>query len=265
MLKFENKVIWIAGASSGIGEGLVYGFIKEGAKVIASAPFEEELLKVKENCGEKKDYCQVVSLDMMKPDNFQALTDKIVEDFGKIDILVQIAGISQRAVIEDTSMETVRKIMEVNFFGAVALTKSVLPVMQKQGFGQIVATSSIVGKFGFPLRSIYSSSKHALHGFFESVQAENMENNIYVTILIPGRVNTGISFNALTGDGKPWAKKDAGQEGGISIEKATKVILHGIKKKKKEVYVGGKELMMVQIKRFFPRLYWRMVNKIEST
>ena len=265
MLKFRNQLVWIAGASSGIGEGLVYAFIKEGARVIASAPFEDELKKVKENCGDKKDQCEIVLLDMTKPDNFQSLTDKIVDEFGKIDILIQIAGISQRALIQDTSMDTVRKIMEINFFGAVALTKTVLPVMQKQGFGQIAATSSIVGKFGFPLRSIYSSSKHALHGFFESLQAENMENNIFVTILIPGRVNTGISFNALTGDGKQWGKKDAGQAGGISIEKATQIILNGIKKKKKEVMIGGKELMMVQIKRFFPRLFWRMVNKIDST
>lgn len=265
MLRFQDKVIWIAGASSGIGEGLVYAFINEGARVIASAPFKTELNKVRDNCGEKKDFCQIVVLDMTKPGNFQALTDKVVDDFGRIDILIHIAGISQRALIQDTSMDTVRKIMEVNFFGAVALTKAVLPVMQAQGYGQIVATSSIVGKFGFPLRSIYSASKHALHGFFESLQAENMDNNIFVTLLIPGRVNTRISFNALTGGGEVWGKNDAGQSGGIPVEKATRTILHGISKRKKEVLIGGKELIMVRIKRFFPWLFWRMVNKIDTT
>ena len=264
-MRFVNKIVWIAGASSGIGESLVYAFIKEGATVIASAPFVDQLNQVKENCGDKKEFCEVLPLDMQQSENFTELVEWVVTKYNRIDLLIHVAGISQRAVVQETSMETVRKIMEINFFGAVALTNAVLPVMLKQGGGQIAVTSSIVGKFGFPLRSMYSASKHALHGFFESLQAENLKNNIYVTMIIPGRVQTEISSNALTGSGKPWGKNDPGQEDGISKEKAVKIILNGIYKKKKEVLVGGKELSMVYIKRFFPRLYWKMVSRIEST
>lgn len=264
-MQYTNKIVWIAGASSGIGESLVYAFIREGARVIASAPFMDQLNQVREKCGDKKEYCKVLPLDMLHPDNFHELVQQVIVEYNRIDILIHVAGISQRSLVQETELETVRKIMEINFFGAVALTKAVLPVMLEQGGGQIAAVSSIVGKFGFPLRSIYSASKHALHGFFESLQAENLKNNIHITMIIPGRVNTGISFNAVTGDGKTWGKKDPGQEEGISTEKAAKVILKALSKKKKEVLVGGKELTMVYIKRFFPGLFWKMVNKIKPT
>jgi short-subunit dehydrogenase len=264
-MQFTNKIVWIAGASSGIGESLVYAFISEGATVIASAPFIDQLNQVKENCGDKKDFCEVLSLDMLQPGNFPELAEKVIQEFKRIDILIHVAGISQRALVQETEMETVRKIMEINFFGAVALTKAVLPVMLEQGAGQIAAVSSIVGKFGFPLRSIYSASKHALHGFFESLQAENLKNNIHVTMIIPGRVKTEISLNAVTGDGKAWGKNDPGQEGGISTKKASKIILKGLFRKKKEVLVGGKELTLVYVKRFLPGLFWKMVNKVKST
>ncbi len=264
-MRYLNKIVWIAGASSGIGESLVYAFIQEGATVIASAPFEDQLNQVREKCGDKMEYCKVLPLDMLEPDNFQELAEKVIRENKRIDILIHVAGISQRALVQETEMETVRKIMEINFFGAVALAKAVLPIMLSQGGGQIAAVSSIVGKFGFPLRSVYSASKHAMHGFFESLQAENLNNSIDVTMIIPGRVNTEISFNAVTGDGKTWGKKDPGQEGGISTEKASRIILNALYKKKKEVLVGGRELAMVYIKRFFPGLFWKMVNNIKPT
>ncbi len=264
-MKFENKVIWIAGASSGIGESLVYEFINEGAIVIASAPFKEKLQDVRKNCGEKKEFCHVLHLDMEHQEDFPGLVNTVVASYKKIDILLHVAGISQRALTVDTSMKTTRKIMEINFFGAVALTHAVLPVMISQGFGQIAVITSISGKFGFPLRSTYSASKHALHGYFESLQAELLEKNIYITLVVPGRVHTAISYNALTADGTPWGKMDDGLAGGISTEKAAKKILSAIQKRKKEVLIGGKELFMVYIKKFFPWLFWKMVSRINPT
>jgi short-subunit dehydrogenase len=176
-----------------------------------------------------------------------------------------VAGVSQRSSDEDISLETIRRIFEINFFGTVALTKTVLPYMKAQGYGHIAVTSSIVGKFGFPMRSAYSASKHALHGYFETLRAELHGKNISITIIIPGRVNTAISDNALTGDGKRWGKRDAGQAGGFPAKKASKIILKSISKKKKEVLVGGKDLIMVHLKRFFPGIFWRIVHRISPT
>jgi short-subunit dehydrogenase len=185
--------------------------------------------------------------------------------FPKIDILINNGGVSQRTLVKDTTMEIFRKIMEINLFGAVQLTKLVLPVMIKNGGGHIIATSSISGKFGFPLRSAYAASKHALHGFFETVRLENINENIKVTIVCPGRVKTNISYNAISTDGKPHGKMDDGQNEGISPEKCALQIMKAIRKNKKEVLIGGKELMMVHFKRFAPFIFYKIASKIKST
>jgi short-subunit dehydrogenase len=134
--------------------------------------------------------------------------------------------------------------------------------MIANGGGQIAVTSSMVGKFGFPYRSAYSASKHALHGFFESLLAENSKNNILVSVLIPGRVQTNISKYAIDRDGKEYGKMDPGQANGISAEKAARQIIRGLQREKKEIPVGGSELIMVQIRRFFPALYYKLATRI---
>lgn len=261
-MTFSKKIVWITGASSGIGEALVYELVKQGAIVIASSENEQKLLQVKESCGEHSNSCYIEVFDMEKQNNYPQLVENVVKQHGKIDMLFHVAGVSQRSLDQDMSVGTIRKIMEINFFGAVALNKAVLPVMKSQGNGHIAVTSSIVGKFGFPLRSAYSASKHALHGYFETLQAELHNININITIVIPGRVNTAMSDNALTGDGKRWGKKDPGQSAGLSPEKTAKKILISVKKKKKEVLIGGKELIMVYLKRYCPPLFWKIVNRV---
>ena len=264
-MTFSKKTVWITGASSGIGEALVYDLVAQGATVIASSRNEKKLQQVKKNCGENENSCFIQVLDMEQQDNYPELAEKIIKTYKKIDILLHVAGVSQRSSDEDISLETIRRIFEINFFGTVALTKAVLPYMKTQGYGHIAVTSSIVGKFGFPMRSAYSASKHALHGYFETLRAELHGKNISITIIIPGRVNTAISDNALTGDGKRWGKRDAWQAGGLSSEIAAKIILKSIRKKKKEVLVGGKDLIMVHLKRFFPGIFWKIVNRVSPT
>jgi short-subunit dehydrogenase len=166
-------------------------------------------------------------------------------------------------LVSETPLFIDRKIFEINYFGAVALTKAVLPGMIKNGGGHISATSSLVGKFGFPYRSAYSASKQALHGFFESLRAENIKNNIKVSIVIPGRVKTNISVNAIDKDGKKHGKMDEGQDSGITAEKAAKIICRNLKRNKKEILVGGKELIMIHIRRFLPRLYYFLSSRIK--
>lgn len=262
---YNDKIIWITGASSGIGEALAYKLARENARLILSSNNNEELIRVKNKCLEYCKVCEAIPLDLEIPSSIKEAFEKVISIFPKIDILINNGGISQRTLIKDTSMEIFRKIMEINLFGAVQLTKLVLPVMIENGGGNIVVTSSISGKFGFPLRSAYAASKHALHGFFETVRLENINNNIKVTIVCPGRVRTNISLNAISSDGKPHGKMDDGQNGGISPEKCALRITKAIRKNKKEVLIGGKELLMVHFKRFFPFIFYKLATKIKST
>jgi short-subunit dehydrogenase len=262
---FKNKVVWITGASSGIGEALTYEFARQGARVIISSNQQIELEKVQERCMEMGAECFIQYLDVTAIDQMPSITEKLINQFKKIDVLVNNAGISQRSLAVETSLEIDRKIMEIDYFGTIALTKTVLPYMIKNGGGYIATTSSISGKFGFPLRSAYSAAKHALHGFFETLRAEVYQHNIKVLIAFPGRIKTNISMHALTKDGTAHGKMDEGQNTGISAEKCAKQYLKAIRKDKKEVLIGSSELLMVYIHKFLPRLFYKLARKINPT
>jgi len=155
--------------------------------------------------------------------------------------------------------------MEINYFGNVALTKALLPHFRKQKKGQIIITSSIAGKFGFFLRSSYSASKHALHGYYESLRLEELKFNINITLICPGKINTDISKNALTGKGASHNIMDHNQSTGMTVEECVHKILIATKQQKKEVYIGNKEILIVYIKRFFPWLFWKIIKKQKAT
>jgi dehydrogenase/reductase SDR family member 7B len=265
MRSFEGKVAWITGASSGIGECLVYDFIKRGATVIASSNEPSELERVKKNCGALSSNVCSVPFDLSDTAGIEKIVAEQIGIAGKIDYLLNIGGISQRATIEETPLWLDRKIMEINYFGTIALTKAVLPYMIKQGSGHVLATSSITGRFGFPLRSAYSASKQALHGFFETLFIENKRYNIRSSVIIPGRVRTKISFRALDAAGNEHGKMDAGQQKGVSPEKAAKTIIRGMIRNKREILVGSTELTMLFIRRYCPALFFKLAGKIKST
>jgi short-subunit dehydrogenase len=262
-MDFRNKTIWITGASSGIGKAVAIGLSGSNTRLILSGRNQQALNEVSDICNKNKSTSVVIPMDMGDIKSIESGIKAIQEKGLRIDALYHFAGISQRSLANETPLHVDRKIFEVNYFGTVALTKAILPLMIKNGGGQIAVTSSIVGKFGFPLRSSYAATKHALHGFFESLRAENKHNNISVSLIIPGRVQTNISLNALNKDGETHGKMDAGQENGISAEKSARIILKGLKKEKKEILVGGKELMMVHIRRFFPGIYYYISSKIK--
>jgi short-subunit dehydrogenase len=261
---YKGKIVWITGASSGIGEAVALAMIDEGAIVIASAPFLDELEVVKNKSFHPENF-HCVPLDLMQSETLESIAKRLIEQFGRIDILINNAGISQRALAVDTPIEVDRKIMEIDYFGSVILTKAVLPQMIKQGGGYLVCTSSLVGVFGFPLRSGYSAAKHAMHGFFESVRIENFQHNIKVNIIIGGRIKTNVSMGAIMADGKAYGKMDAGQNKGITPQKAAQQILKGIRKNKPEILVGSSELLMVKIKRWLPKLHGYLSRKISWT
>lgn len=264
MKKFQNKTIWITGASSGIGEATAYQFASEGANLILTALEEDLLNDVAAKCIELGSP-QAVSLpfDLSNIDLVADLAERAWNTFGHIDVFYNNAGISQRGTTVETDMKVIRKVMDINYFAPVIMTKVILPKMIAAGGGQLVVTTSINGRFGFPLRCAYSSSKHALYGFFETIQAETYNDNIRVTIVCPGRVQTKISFYALEKDGKQHAKMDAGQAAGCTADQAGRVIVNAIYKKKREVLVGKSELLMVYIKRFFPGLSARIVRSLK--
>lgn len=257
-----GKTIWITGASSGIGEYCAYEFAKYNTNLILTALEHDKLELVKLKCEDLGSNCKILPFDLSNIDEINALVDKAFNFFGRIDILYNNAGISQRGKVGETLFEVDQKIMNINFFAPVKITKLVLPQMLNNGGGTIVVTTSIAGRFGFPLRSAYSASKHALYGFFETLHAEYYDKNIRVTIICPGRVKTNISYYALEKDGTQHSKLDAGQASGLDVERAAKKIVKSIIKQKPEVLVGKKELLMVYIKRFLPALSRKLVRKI---
>ena len=264
-MTIKDKIIWITGASSGIGKALAIEAAKEGAKLILSARNKEALLAVQQLCLQHTPDCQVLPLDLTDTGKLPQLTHEALGFFKRIDVLVNNGGISQRSLVEETDLTVDRKIMEVDYFGAVALTKSVLPHMLQQKSGHIVVISSVTGIFGFPLRSAYAAAKHALHGFFETLRAEVVNRNVRVTIVCPGRIKTHISYHALTKDGKEHGKMDEGQAKGIPADVCARKILTAVKKGKKEIYIARGELVLIYLKRFFPTLFYNIVTKIKPT
>ena len=261
---FTGKVAWITGASSGIGEALVHAFVRRGATVVASSNDLPGLERVKSECGDKSPMVHCIPFDLIDTSGIDKIVEQQVNAFGKIDFLLNIGGISQRARINETPMWLDRKIFEINYFGTIALTKAVLPYMIREQSGHILATSSISGRFGFPLRSAYSASKQALHGFFETLYLENKKFNIRSSVIIPGRVRTSISFHALDSKGKEHGKMDDGLSKGILPERAAEIIIRGMVRNKREILVGKNELIMLHIRRYCPWLFFRIADKIKS-
>jgi short-subunit dehydrogenase len=264
MATVANKVIWITGASSGLGEALAYALSGRGARLILSARRKEELERVKGNCPPSAQAnVRILPLDLSQQETLKLSTDAAIQIFGHIDILVNNGGISQRALAKDTQLEVDRRIMEVNFFGSVALTKFLLPHFLKRKSGHFVTISSVTGIFGTPWRSTYAASKHALHGFFDSLRAElwrDVKDAISVTMVCPGFIKTSLSKSAVTGDGTPLGKMDDGQYHGKPPEWFATRIVDAIENQKEEIHIGGKEVFGVRFKRLFPRLFARYIR-----
>ncbi|MCZ4242751.1 SDR family oxidoreductase [Pedobacter punctiformis] len=255
-----SKIVWITGASSGIGEALVYKYFKAGDKLIISARNRDELFRVKSNCQNSFNV-HVLPFDLNETETLSEKAEAAIRIFGKIDLLINSGGVSQRSLALETNLQTEQKIMNTNFWGTVILSKAVLPVMIANGGGQIVCISSLVGKFGTKFRSAYSASKHALHGYFDSLRSEVYDQNINITIVCPGFIKTQVSVNALTGTGKNQGTMDDAQNNGMSAEACATEIVTAIKNKKEEVYIGGQETKAVLLKRFFPKIFSKKVRK----
>ena len=253
---FKEKRIWITGASSGIGEALAHAFAREGAHLVLSARNTDALQQVAAKCLELgAASAQVIALDLSKH-----------AEIPGVDILINNGGISQRSLAKDTSMEVDKRLMDVNYHGTVALSKALLPGMLLHQLGHIVTITSLVGKFGSPLRSSYAASKHALHGFFDSLRAElGPDSPIKITLVCPGFIRTEISKNALTADGSKQGTMDNATGQGMEASELARRMLRDIAKGKNEAYYGGKEVLAVYLKRFVPGYFARMIAKAKVT
>ena len=263
---FTNQVVWITGASSGIGEALALQFAAVGAKVVLSARRQEELERVRDRvlqAGLQPGDVLVLPLDVTEFGSMPGALSTVLETFGRVDMLINNAGLSQRALCVDTDLEVYRRLLEVDVLGQIALTRCVLPVMQEQGAGHIAVTSSVAGKVGAPYRTGYCAAKHAVMGFFDALRAEVAQHGIRVTTITPGFIRTNISVNALSGDGSTFGTVDADIAGGMDVTRCAEVIMKGFRKGKPEIAVGqGMEMKALWIKRFFPRLVFKIAERM---
>jgi len=260
---FNNKVTWITGASSGIGEALAYALSAVGGRLILSGRRTNELERVKQACSDPSQVI-LLQLDLADADSLEGKVNDAVKCFGHIDIMAHNGGITQRSLVIETGMEVHRRMMEVDYFSYVALTKALLPHFVERKAGHFVVTSSVMGKIGTPMRSAYAAAKHALHGFFDCLRAEVAADNIKVTILTPGYIRTNISLYALTKTPYGLGKPSENIENGYPADRAAIQILKAIKKGAFEPYIGrfSGERIVLWIKRLAPGVLTRMTPKL---
>jgi short-subunit dehydrogenase len=253
------QTVWITGASSGIGEGLAIAWSRRGVRVVLSARKVGELERVRGLCANPGVHI-VKPLDLTDGDAIRTVTAEVLRDVGAVDVLVHSGGVSQRSAAAETGIDIDRAIMELNYFGTIALTKAVLPSMLARKSGTIVPISSVIGYVGIPTRSAYAASKHALHGFFEALRAETAKDGIHVTMVVPGYVRTNVSQNALKADGTAYGVMDETHAKAMRPEVAAERIIDAVEARKAEVRVGGKETYAVLMRRFLPGLVRRVIR-----
>jgi len=263
MSSLRGKVVWITGASSGIGEALTYAFVHQGCRVILSSRRKEELERVKGNCpsGRQADI-RILPLDLSQSTTLALITEAAIQVFGHIDVLINNGGISQRSLAKDTVLDVDRRIMEVDYFGTIAITKNLLPHFISRKAGHYVTITSITGVVATPYRTGYAAAKHALHGFFDALRAELWTYNINVTLVLPGWVRTLVSVNALSGDGSQHNEMDETTASGLMPKHVADRVVRAVKRQEREVYIAGtRETLGVVLKRLAPGLLARILRK----
>ena len=255
-----KKIAVITGASSGIGRSISLQLAKEFKLYLCGRNIKELKRTVDLINGPNED-CSVIQMDLSDKESIQQAAKDILNRENQIDLLVNNAGLSQRSLANQTDETVESRLFQVNYFGPVLLTKLLLPALRNAGSSKIAVTSSIVGKFGYPLRATYSAAKHALHGFFESLGLEEKKYGISIQLWVIGRAQTQVSMNALTSDGAVYGKMDNGQAQGISPDDCARRLVKALKTNKREVKIGGKEIWMVNFKKYLPFLFYYIAQK----
>ena len=258
-MHFKNKIVWITGASSGIGREIAVQLAAQNAMLILTSSNEKILNELSENLL-RQTKCYVLPFDLLNVEKIQELVTNALKFEGKIDYVIQSAGISQRALATETLLDVNRKLMELNFFAPVAITQAILPHFNKINSGNITVISSIAGLIGFPQRSGYAASKHALKGYFETLQTELYHTNITISIIYPGRIDTNISKNAITANGSQYGISDENNKVGLSATVCAKKIIDAIKENKKSLIIAKSERLLLWIWWFLPAVYYKLAN-----
>lgn len=257
-MRFEGAVVWITGASSGIGAELATQLAGEGARLILTARNEAGMREAA--AAHPAASIAVLPADLTDAATTENLAQRAIAAFGHIDAVVHCAGISQRSLAEETGMDVYRRLMEINFFAPVAITQALLPHFRAHGGGQIVAISSMAGLMGFPLRTGYAAAKHALKGYFETLQTEHDLPGLRITLVYPGRIRTPISLHALTGSGAAHGKMDEGQLRGIPVEVCAAKIVEGMRMGKRRVIIARGEWVLWWLWFLLPSLYYKIAR-----
>ena len=261
MIVFKGRKVLITGGGTGIGEAMAYEYAMKGTDVILTGRRLEPLESVQKKCialGVKA-WCKTV--DMEKPETIDELVSWIHDEGHLLDFLFLNAGISQRALTLETDISVDRRLMEVNYFGGIYLVKALKDMFLERGV-HIAVVSSVSGVFGFPVRSAYCASKHAIHGFYETIALEYPQ--IKTTIIIPGRIHTDVSKNALDGNGKPTGIMDPGQANGYDVNKCAKVAIKAIARGKHEKVIGGFDTIMVPFYRYITPLFRLIARNVSA-
>ena len=262
---FTNRVIWITGASSGIGEALAVRFARDNARVVLSARRQPELERVKQRCigeGAAESNLLVLPLDVTELEALPGKVSQVLERFNQIDMLINNAGLSQRSLCKGTELSVYQKLLDVDVMGQIALTKAVLPHMLERRSGHLAVTASVAGKVGAPMRTGYCAAKHAVMGFFDALRAEVEDDGVLVSTITPGFIRTDISRNALSADGSAFGKEDDDIAGGMDVSECAEIIVQGLEKGKREIPVGkGKEMAALWVKRLAPEMLFRLAKK----
>lgn len=260
-MHFKGKVIWITGASSGIGKELVYQLAKLEAIIIMTSRNRVALELIQKDLQVQGVISHILAYDLMNIEAIPQLVEQAISLEGKIDAVIQCAGISQRSLGVETDFSVYQKLMQLNYFAPVAISQAILPHFKKNDSGNLVVISSIAGMMGFPLRSGYAASKHAIKGYLETLQTELYDSKVNLTLVFPGRIDTAISKNALTGTGVQAGVEDANNKVGMSVQLCVLQIIQGLKANKKTIYIGKPERLLLWIWWFFPNLYLKIAHK----
>lgn len=259
--KVKELTIWITGASSGIGEALAIAFAKRGARIILSGRDESKLAAVKKICKHSKKHI-IVPFDISDAEQAKEAYDAAITQAGKIDWLINNAGISQRSLIMDTSEDVERQIMEIDYFAQTRLTRLVLPNMIAHGGGKVVMISSVAGLLGTQYRGAYGAAKAALHMWANSLRAELHEQGIEVATIFPGFIQTNVSINALTGDGSAQGTMDEATSKGLTAADFAKQVVKALSNDKEYIIVGGKqEKLATRVNRLSPPKLYKLIRE----
>lgn len=262
-MNIKGKVIWITGASSGMGEALALEANSLGANVIISARNVEKLNALSAKFVDNSNHL-ILPFDVSKIENTDTLMNAVIEKFGRIDILINNAGIAQKSFAIETTQQVEQQIMDTNFFGIVTLSKAVAMQMIKQGGGQIAVTTSLLGKFGLPMYAAYCASKHALYGYFDAWRGELQSKNVSINIVCPGNINTNVSYNSLLGNGELMQQNSPAQAKGMDAKVAAKKILKAISNNQRHSYIGRFDILAVPFRNFAPGIFYWLIGKMQK-